>query len=329
MQDKPKISIITTSKNTGKFVKETIESILAQTYKNWEHIVVDGVSTDETRDVIKQYPHIRLKSEPDNSPNEAFLKGLAMAKGEYIMLCCISDGYLDKNWFKRCVEILDSNPEISLVWGNDQNMLEDGALHKIVYNSWFENPPPSGSDYIYYWLKNGTLFHERDFCVRKNVVEECFSRSGPIGDHAEFAYNFNRFGYLPYFIPVVAAYGRQHRKAASQKEALRGETERNLRKYYIRIEQYKRKIISGEIEHRYRNGYGRLLRDKFDLKRFLESEKENKFKKIITYLTPPIFIWFRNRIVARYRVYQNYKKIRKNLANNSEATSQEKSFPDR
>ena len=72
MQDKPKISIISPSKNTGRFARETIESILAQTFTQWEHIVVDGVSTDETLDVIRQYPHIRWISEEDSGPDEAF-----------------------------------------------------------------------------------------------------------------------------------------------------------------------------------------------------------------------------------------------------------------
>jgi len=315
MRDKPKISIISPSKNTGRFAKETIESILAQTYKNWEHIIVDGVSTDETLDVIRQYPHIRWISEKDSGPDEAFRKGLAMARGEYIMVCCISDGYLNKNWFKKCVEILDSRPEFSLVWGIDQNMLEDGTLDIIVFNSWFQDPPPSGTEYIYYWLKNGTLFQERDFCVRKSVLEECFPPFDPKKGNQEqgnltFAYNFNRLGYLPYMIPTVAAYGRLHSHAASQKQAISGETERRGREYFRVLEEYKRKIIKGEIEHRYRDGSGKLLPYTFDLKKYLEMDKENKFKKILGLLIPPVFIWFKDKLAARYRVYQNMRKLR-------------------
>ena len=149
MKDKPKISIISPSKNTGRFAKETIESILAQSYPHWEHIIVDGVSTDETLDVIQQYPYIRWISEEDSGPDEAFRKGLAMAKGEYVMLCCISDGYLDRNWFKKCVDILDNHSEIALVWGFPQYMSEDGALGRIAYDYFFDNPPPQGKDFIY------------------------------------------------------------------------------------------------------------------------------------------------------------------------------------
>ncbi|MBU1086376.1 MAG: glycosyltransferase [Candidatus Omnitrophica bacterium] len=318
MESRPKISIISPSKNTGRFVKETIESIMAQTYKNWEHIIVDGVSTDETLEVVRQYSHIRLLSEPDSGPDDALRKGLAMAKGEYVMMCCVSDGYLDKKWLKRCVEILDQNPEISLVWGIDQNMLEDGTLHTIVTNPWFENPPPNGKDYIYYWLKDAALFHERDLCVRKSVFEECFPKfdsNKPREDqeqgHLMFAYNFNTLGYLPHLIQVVAAYGRQHDNAISQDQAISGESEKRGREYYTAFKKFKSKIIKGEVKHCYRDGFGNILPYKFEVKKCFDIEKENKLRKMISYLVPPIFIWFKNKVAARYGAYKHIQELRK------------------
>src|SRR3989339_1248809 len=98
MPDRPKISVISPSRNSAKYLAETIESIMAQDSCEWEHIVVDGGSTDGTIEILKRYPHIRWISEPDRGPDDAFLKGLAMARGEYVMLCCVSDGYMDKKW---------------------------------------------------------------------------------------------------------------------------------------------------------------------------------------------------------------------------------------
>lgn len=318
MQDKPKISIITPSKNTGRFAKDTIESILAQTYKNWEHIVIDGVSTDETLDVLRQYPHIRWISEED-AGIDPFKKGLAMAKGEYVMMCCISDGYLEKNWFKKCVEILDHQPEFSLIWGIDQHMLEDGTLYSIDCNSWFENPPPNGKDYIYYWLKTKKLFHERNFCARKNVVEECYPCSGSkTAGFSTFAYNFNRLGYVPYLIPIVVTYATLHRNSEGMREAAIGEMQKHFKKYYLKCNEYKEKIIKGEIEYRYRDGFGNSLPYKFDLKKYLDSEKENKLKKAFSYFIPPIFLWLTGKLLTRYRVYKDIREIRRNLFNKSD-----------
>jgi len=316
MQDKPKISIISPSKNTGRFTRETIESILAQTYKNWEHIIVDGVSTDETLNVFLQYPHIRWISERDTGPDEAFRKGLTMAKGEYIMLCCISDGYLDKNWFKKCVEILDSKPEISLVWGVDQNMLEDGTLHEIICNDFFRNPPLNGRSFFYHWLRTGMLFPERNFCVRKNVIDECLPAFDPDLVHErssfiDFSLVFNMRGYLPYFIPSLAAYGRVHIDSAFKSQVVNGDIQRSLKRYHRAFEQFKNE--NKQNEHHFRDGSGELLPGSINLRKHFETNKENKFGKIVIYLIPPIFIWFKNKLLNRYRVYQNIRKINRDL----------------
>jgi len=290
MQDKPKISIISPSKNTGRFAKETIESILSQTYKNWEHIVVDGMSTDETLDVIRRYPHIRWISEEDSGPDEAFRKGLAMAKGEYVMLCCISDGYLDRNWFKKCVDILDNHSEIALVWGFPQYMSEDGVLGRIAYDYFFDDPPPQGKDFIYYWLKTHFHLTEGNFCVRKNVIEACYPVFDPKEGFARegflsFNYNFNTLGYLPHFIPVVANYGRIHHDAGGQRQQANGQMQMWVKGYYNDIEKYKKKLIKRKIVHQYRDGLGNLLSDGFDLKKY------QIFKINPPHSKPPYLIW--------------------------------------
>ena len=57
MMTSPKISIVTPTFNSAATLRETIESVLAQDYKNWEHIVMDGGSTDGTLDILRSYPH--------------------------------------------------------------------------------------------------------------------------------------------------------------------------------------------------------------------------------------------------------------------------------
>ncbi len=267
----PKISIITPSKNTGRFAQETIESILAQSYENWEHIVVDGESTDGTLDVVKQYPHIRLISEKDSGSGEAFEKGLKMAKGEYVMYCAYSDGYLDKNWFKKCVGILENNLEIGLVWGLPQNMSEEGALERISYDYFFDNPPPQGKDFIYYWLKTNLFFPEGNFCVRKNILDAChslfISRRIDREILLSFNYDFNTLGYQPYFIPVVASYGRVHYDSTHCRQMANGELPVWIKRYFNDIKRYKKGLIDGRIIHKYRDGFGNLLSDRFDRKK--------------------------------------------------------------
>lgn len=78
----PKISIVTCSYNQGAFIQKTIESVLAQNYPNMEHIVVDGMSTDATRQILAGYPHLTVLREPDRGQADAINKGFSRATGQ-------------------------------------------------------------------------------------------------------------------------------------------------------------------------------------------------------------------------------------------------------
>jgi glycosyltransferase involved in cell wall biosynthesis len=91
---KPLVSIIVPSLNQGRYIKKTIDSILNQTYKPLECIVIDGGSTDETLSVLKNYgSRIFFVSEKDNGQADAINKGLNLASGE-ILTYINSDDYL-------------------------------------------------------------------------------------------------------------------------------------------------------------------------------------------------------------------------------------------
>lgn len=79
-----KISILTPSYNQAGFIEETILSVLNQNYDNFEHIIIDGGSTDNTVSVIKKYPHLKWVSEKDDGQADALNKGLKMATGDVI-----------------------------------------------------------------------------------------------------------------------------------------------------------------------------------------------------------------------------------------------------
>src|ERR687884_198256 len=106
MDTLPRISVITSSYNQGAFIERTIASVLAQNYPNLEHIVVDGMSSDETPQVLARYPHLRVIREPDRGQADAINKGFRAATGD--ILCFLnSDDTLAPGALERVAREID------------------------------------------------------------------------------------------------------------------------------------------------------------------------------------------------------------------------------
>ena len=91
MNDAPVISVVTPSFNSAATLRETIESVRRQDFTNWEHLVVDGGSTDGTLNILSQYPHLRWTSEKDEGHYHAMNQGIARARGELIVILNADD----------------------------------------------------------------------------------------------------------------------------------------------------------------------------------------------------------------------------------------------
>jgi hypothetical protein len=103
------------------------------------------------------------------------------------------------------------------------------------------------------------------------VFKECFPKNiTDTESFLKFNYNFNILGYLPYFIPTIANFGRTHNNQISQKITKSGNNQLWIRNYLKKIKKYKRKLIFKIIKHKYRNGNGEILSYKFSIKRLIE-----------------------------------------------------------
>ena len=101
MNKLPKISVVTPSFNQGRFVEETILSVLNQDYPNIEYIIIDGGSIDNTFDVINKYED-RIDcwvSEPDKGQSDAINKGFKRVTGDIVTWINSDDQYFTKNIF--------------------------------------------------------------------------------------------------------------------------------------------------------------------------------------------------------------------------------------
>ena len=92
-----KVSIITATFNNEDSIKDTIKSVYTQTYKNIEHIIIDGNSSDNTIQIIKKYQDkfAKIISEPDKGIYDALNKGIKNASGDLIAFLHGDDIYAD------------------------------------------------------------------------------------------------------------------------------------------------------------------------------------------------------------------------------------------
>jgi glycosyltransferase involved in cell wall biosynthesis len=224
----PKVSIITPSFNQGCYLEENILSVARQSVKDFEHIIVDNLSTDNTNEIVEKYPHVTFVSEKDRGVMEAIVKGLFISKGEYVMIIPTSDGILDQNYLSKCIHIMDSDKEISMVWSLVQ-YIDSGILRNSIHlpEFWDRNNVeyidcPQKEDWFDYWKRKKLWGFEITMVVRRDVFIECYTQSvieclyskytenKNILDFLEFFIFFNKKRYFPYFLKQISCFARQH-----------------------------------------------------------------------------------------------------------------------
>lgn len=123
-----KISIITVSLNSEKYIKDTIESVIKQNYKNYEYIIIDGGSVDKTLEIIRSYLNkfegrLKLLSEKDYGIYDAMNKGIQMAEGNVIGIVN-SDDYYTEDALQKVVDAISEYPNTDVIY-SDMHMFDD------------------------------------------------------------------------------------------------------------------------------------------------------------------------------------------------------------
>jgi glycosyltransferase involved in cell wall biosynthesis len=125
----PRITIVTPSYNQGRFIEETIRSILLQNYPNLEYIIIDAKSNDDTLEIIQKYnPYIQYWiSEKDHGQSDALIKGFEKASG-YIMNWINSDDILCKDGLYHIAQTFIDHPDADFVYGKNGIMDIDSRV---------------------------------------------------------------------------------------------------------------------------------------------------------------------------------------------------------
>ena len=143
-----KISIITITYNSGKTVEDTLKSVAAQSYKNIEHVVIDGASKDNTLDIVKSFPNVKLLSEPDKGIYDAMNKGVAMTTGDIVGILNSDDFYPSDDIIQKVVDAFNAN-KVDSIYG-DVKFVSPNNLNKVTryYSSAKWNPEKFAYGYM-------------------------------------------------------------------------------------------------------------------------------------------------------------------------------------
>ena len=160
-----RVSIITVVYNNRNTIKDAVESVLNQTYKNIEYIIVDGASTDGTVEIIKSYGDSidKFISEKDNGIYDAMNKGIKLASGDIIGILNSDDFYVGDNIIEKVVRTFKEQ-KVDSVYG-DLVYVDSKDTNKIV-RYWKSKPYKKGL------FKKGWHPAHPTFFVKKEIYDK-------------------------------------------------------------------------------------------------------------------------------------------------------------
>lgn len=128
----PTVSIIVPNYNHARFLRQRLDTIFAQTYQDFEVILLDDCSTDESRDILREYAsrpgvsHLVFNETNSGSTFKQWNKGVRLARGKYVWIA-ESDDYSDPLFLERLTPILESDPRVTLAYCRSWRVGEGGV----------------------------------------------------------------------------------------------------------------------------------------------------------------------------------------------------------
>jgi len=237
----PYFSVVTPSYNQGPHIEACLRCVLDQNDPDFEHIVVDNCSTDETPQVLARYPQLKLIVEKDRGQSDAINKGFRAAAGEIICWLNSDDAY-PEGTFQRLREAF-ADPAVDVVFGDVLQVAYDGSADQRSPARFDRR-----EDLVRWWSSEARL-HQPAIFFRRSVYEKI----GPLREDLHFAMDYeywwrmseaHQFHYRPEVLAI------QHRQPDSKTirswHRVYEDRERIFAPFYHLIDQGNRSALLAE-----------------------------------------------------------------------------------
>jgi len=206
---KMKFSIITPSFNQGRFLPECVESVLAQSVVEVEHLVIDAGSTDDTLEVLSRYPHLQWTSEPDAGMSDGINKGFLKATGDWLMWLNCDDALLP-GALAKVAEFIAEYPGADVVHGDCIYVKEDGTPLRRKYDT-----PVDEWDLLFVGccIPSTSTFYRREIIDAGQLLDVDYRNCMDW----EYYLRLMRLGYRFAYVPEAIARFRWHEESTTQK----------------------------------------------------------------------------------------------------------------
>lgn len=222
--DKPLVSIITVSYNSSKTIRDTLHSVANQDYPNIEHIIIDGLSTDDTITIVNSFPHISIvHSEKDNGIYDAMNKGIKASSGRFIGILNSDDFYPNQSVITRVVEKLLLDQTNSL-YGDLVYVHQHDVAKRL--RTWIAGEYKA-SKFLYGWMPpHPTFFVQREIYEKLGCFNTSFRSAADYELMLRFLYKHRiSVSYLPQIIVKMRSGGMSNSSISNRIKANKEDSE--------------------------------------------------------------------------------------------------------
>ena len=184
----PLLTVVTVVKNSETNIEKTIMSVLSQTFEDFEYIIIDGMSSDGTIDIVQKYENCLdyWRSEKDEGPYHAMNKAINIAKGQYIVFMNAGDWFATPYVLEKVFQ--NTSEESEIIYG-DHIWLNNGTpnFHKSLQFSAIQGILDTGTNQVAHWYQ-GLPNHQSTFIKTKLLKQNPFDTKYQIAADYDFLF---------------------------------------------------------------------------------------------------------------------------------------------